>query len=140
MRVKPIKIIIDTNLWISFLIGMKSAAVIRDLLTNETIEIVMTDILESEIMAVASRPKFSRYFAPESCPRLMSFSQDYPLTNIPQRCRDPKDDYLLELANVSQANFLITGDQDLTGIKTIGKCQILTLAEYCMKVAKRSQC
>ena len=52
------------------------------------------------------------------------------MKNIPSRCRDPKDDYLLELALVSDADFLITGDKDLLDIKEIGNCQILTATEF----------
>jgi len=102
MHERHTKIIIDTNLWISFLIGMKTSAAIRHILTDGTVNIVMTDILQQEILKVASRPKFVRYFAPEACQRLLDFlrnrSDTYPLNVIPQRCRDPKDDYLLELA------------------------------------------
>ena len=97
----------------------------------------MTEILEKEIMTVASRPKFRHYFAPEACQRLLSFlrarSSDYNLTSIPARCRDPKDNYLLELARVSGANILVTGDKDLTDMRQFGKCRILTLSEFKQK-------
>lgn len=134
MQDRPAKIIIDTNLWISFLIGLKASPSMRQILTDGSVDIVMTDILEKEIMAVASRPKFQHYFAPEACQRLLSFlrarSSDYHLTSIPARCRDPKDDYLLELPRVSGANILVTGDKDLTDMRQFGKCRILTLAEF----------
>ena len=72
-------------------------------------------------MTVASRSKFARYFAPEACDRLLAFlrarSEDYPLGDIPKRCRDPKDDYLLELAHVADADVLVTGDADLTDMQ-----------------------
>ena len=50
MHEKPVKIIIDTNLWISFLIGLKSSSAVRSILTDGTVSIVMTDILQQEIM------------------------------------------------------------------------------------------
>ena len=131
---RHVKVIIDTNLWISFLIGLKSSPAIRSILTDGTVDIVMTDILQQEIMAVASRPKFARYFAPHACERLLAFlrarSKDYPLGDIPARCRDPKDDYLLELASVADADILVMGDKDLTDLQQFGHCQILTLAEF----------
>ena len=134
MHDRPVRIIIDTNLWISFLIGLKSSPAVRNILTDGTVSIVMTDILQQEIMTVASRPKFARYFAPEACDRLLAFlrarSEDYPLGDIPQRCRDPKDDYLLELARVADAYILVTGDKDLTDLLQFGRCQIMTLAEF----------
>ena len=138
MHDKTIKIIIDTNLWISFLIGSKAAFALRNILTDGKVEIVTTEILRSEIMAVASRPKFARHFAPESCERLLGFLHargvDYPLGDIPQRCRDSKDDYLLELARVADADFLITGDKDLTDLRLFGHCHIMTLAEFCQRL------
>ena len=134
MHDKPVKIIIDTNLWISFLIGMKSSSAIRRIMTDGSVSIVMTDILQAEIMAVASRPKFAGYFAPEACERLLEFlrarSDEYVLGDIPSRCRDPKDDYLLELARVSDADILVTGDKDLTDMCQFGRCKIMTLAEF----------
>ena len=94
----------------------------------------MTEILQSEIMTVATRPKFVRFFAPEACERLLTFlrsrSEKHPLSEIPQRCRDPKEDYLLELARVADADFLITGDKDLIEMHQMGRCQILTLDEF----------
>lgn len=118
----------------SFLIGLKSSPVVRSILTDGTVDIVMTDILQQEIMTVASRPKFARYFAPEACERLLAFlrarSENYPLGDIPARCRDPKDDYLLELARVADADILVTGDKDLTDLHQFGHCQILTLAAF----------
>ena len=141
MRDKPIKIIIDTNLWISFLIGLKASSTIRSIMTDGTVDIVMTEILKSEIMAVASRPKCARHFAPEACERLLDFlrarSEDYPLGDIPRRCRDPKDDYLLELARVADADILITGDKDLMEMRQFGHCQIQTLAEFNCKYSNR---
>ena len=47
MRDRPVRIIIDTNLWISFLIGLKSSPAVRNILTDGTVSIVMTDILVS---------------------------------------------------------------------------------------------
>ncbi len=133
MSGKHVKVIIDTNLWISFLIGLKSSSILRSILTDGKITIVMTDILQQEIMTVASRPKFSRYFAPDACERLLSFlrsrSEFHPLDEIPQRCRDSKDDYLLELARVSDADILVSGDEDLTEMKQFGHCHIITLSQ-----------
>ena len=134
MHDRPVRIIIDTNLWISFLIGLKSSPAVRNILTDGTVSIVMTDILQQEIMTVASRPKFARYFAPEACDRLLAFlrarSEEYPLGDIPHRCRDPKDDYLLELARVADADILVSGDKDLTDMHQFGRCQIMTIAEF----------
>ena len=41
MHDRPVKIIIDTNLWISFLIGLKSSPAVRSILTDGTVSIVI---------------------------------------------------------------------------------------------------
>ncbi len=54
----------------------------------------------------------------------------YQLENIMPRCRDPKDDYLLELAIVSKADYLVTGDKDLLDLDKIGTCRIVSAIEF----------
>ena len=41
MHGRHVKVIIDTNLWISFLIGLNSSPAIRSILTDGTVEIVI---------------------------------------------------------------------------------------------------
>jgi uncharacterized protein len=45
-------------------------------------------------------------------------------------CRDPKDNFLLALAQTSKATHLITGDKDLLSLKSFGKTKILTIAAF----------
>lgn len=127
------KIIVDTNLWISFLIGKKLSCLL-DLMSHENMELVVSHELLEEIANVASRPKFIKYFPPEHFAMLWDFMTQetilYQIDKIPARCRDPKDDYLLELALVSEADYLITGDKDLLAVGKIGLCQIVTVIEF----------
>ena len=58
---KPSKIIIDTNIWISFLIG-KELHYLKDLIVNEKVKIITTDQLIDEIRLVTSRDKLKKYF------------------------------------------------------------------------------
>jgi hypothetical protein len=61
---------------------------------------------------------------------LRGISDAVELKEIPARCRDPKDDYLLELAMASKAEFLLTGDDDLLEMKRVGFCRILTVRDF----------
>jgi hypothetical protein len=45
-------------------------------------------------------------------------------------CRDPKDNFLLALAQDGLADYLITGDRDLLSVKQLGKTQIVKLNEF----------
>ena len=57
----PIKVIFDTNIWISYLIG-KQLNDLTGLLSTQKIQIVLTAQLKEELIDVTRRPKFKRYF------------------------------------------------------------------------------
>jgi putative PIN family toxin of toxin-antitoxin system len=127
------KVIIDTNLWISFLIG-KELSYLKDLIVNEKIKIVTSDLLIAEIMLVTSRPKLKKYFQPEKVEELISLfdivAEKVKLKKIESICRDPKDDFLLAMAKESKADYLITGDKDLLDIKVYRNTEILTANKF----------
>ena len=56
------KIIIDTNLWISFLIG-KRLAVLNSLLTNSHLSVFVCDELLKEIETTSSKQKIRKYIS-----------------------------------------------------------------------------
>lgn len=127
------KIIIDTNLWISFLLKGRAFKDLLAVLSDERATLVSSQQSIDEFTSVASRPKFRKYISERQITAVLSFilqkAQIYPLENIPSRCRDPKDDYLLELAVVSGADYLLTGDDDLLSMHSIGECEIITVAK-----------
>ena len=45
-------------------------------------------------------------------------------------CRDPKDNFLLALANDGKADYLLTGDKDLLELKKFGKTKIITITGF----------
>jgi len=45
-------------------------------------------------------------------------------------CRDKKDNFLLALCQDGNADFLLTGDEDLLIIKKFGKTRIMSMTEY----------
>ncbi len=51
-------------------------------------------------------------------------------------CRDPKDTMVLGLALASSAEFVITGDQDLLVLKTIGETKIVNPRGFWLKLKK----
>ena len=62
MALKNDRLVIDTNLWISFLLSKRLSAL--DLLfQNSEIKLLFSDELMSEFIDVAHRPKFRKYFS-----------------------------------------------------------------------------
>ena len=134
---KPNKVIIDTNLWVSFLIG-KELHFLKDLIVNEKIKLVLSDQLLEELKLVTTRKKLKKYFDTEKVDELITLlkhvSEKVNITKIENVCRDPKDDFLLALARKAKAKYLITGDKDLLDIKVYGHTEILTLKSFTEKV------
>lgn len=52
------------------------------------------------------------------------------LSSITPRCRDPKDDCLLELAVQSKAIYLVSADSDLLDMGHVEGCRIMTFAQF----------
>lgn len=133
------RVIIDTNCWISFLIGRRLHRLV-DLLSDEHIELIVCNELLDEIRDVTSRTKFTRYFPNKDVESLLEFLQLIGETINPkqsvQLCRDEADDYLLALAIEANADYLVTGDQDLLVLKEIHNCRIVDAAEFEQVVCK----
>lgn len=69
---RPSKVIIDTNLWISFLIG-KELQNLKELVVSENVKLITTDQLIDELKIVTSREKLKKYFDSEKVAELISF-------------------------------------------------------------------
>lgn len=140
MQANKIRVIVDTNIWISSLIGRQLVS-LRELLSYPTIELIMTEQLLQEVLLVARRPKFAKYFQADDVVQLQEWMEhnmtNVPLGEIPARCRDPKDDYLLELAVQAKAIYLVSGDSDLLEIGTIGDCRIMTVQQFEKEIFKK---
>lgn len=132
-RRTKIRVVVDNNCWISFLIGRRLSKLV-DLLSNECVILVICSELLAELRDVTSRPKFAKYFNQSDVESLIDFMQIIGETIEPQQsvkiCRDAADDYLLALAAEAKAEYLVTGDDDLLVIKEIGACQIVDVSTF----------
>lgn len=127
------KVILDTNLWISFLISKKFHK-LDSLILNNKVKLIFSQELLEEFISVINRPKFKKFFNKKDVNLLLELFDIYgelvSIKSSVKLCRDPKDNFLLSLANDSRADFPLTGDQDLLSIKKIGKTRIISLNEY----------
>ena len=127
------KVILDTNLWISFLITRK-LDFLDTLLFTGKIELIFSKELIEEFLTVAKRPKFEKYFTDKNINTLLNLFDSYgkliEVKTSVDKCRDTKDNFLLNLAIDSNANYLITGDYDLLTLKMISKTKIITWTDF----------
>lgn len=70
MRSKSVRVIFDTNVWISFLIGKRLNS-IKKYITEGVITIVISEQLLKEIKTVTNREKLKKYFPKESVKELI---------------------------------------------------------------------
>lgn len=132
-KAKRIRVIIDTNLFISFLIGKRLKG-LKDVLINNQVELIFAEQSLQELKIVAQRPKFNKYFKLENIENLVdliySIGRVFVIDKAAQVCRDPKDDFLLELASKGKADYLVTGDNDLLELRSYKNTRIITISEF----------
>lgn len=116
MRRKKDRIIIDTNLWISFLLSKRTIGLDK-LFLQQSITLIFSQELLDEFIEVARRPKLKKYFNLSDLEELLLqinlHAEFVSVTSSINLCRDQNDNFLLSLAIDSNANYLLTGDKDL---------------------------
>ena len=127
------RVIIDTNLWISFLIT-NNLNILSELFLFERFQIIFSDELFNEFLDVARRPKFKKYFDEKSVQLLiqnisekLEFIEVASAINI---CRDLKDNFILALSIDGNADYIVTGDKDLLSLNGFKGKKIITINEF----------
>jgi len=98
---------------------------------------VFSQTLKEELRAVLQRPKFRKYITAENLAVFRAYLDAFPTTSVTsavELCRDPKDNFLLNLALDSQADYLLSGDEDLLVLGSVGSTSIMTLAEFAQQM------
>lgn len=133
MPTKPTRIIIDTNLWISFLIT-NDYSKLDDLLFSKNCLLVFCPELLNEFLAVAQRPKFRRFFSTENIESILEtieeFAEFIEIKSTVTICRDTKDNFLLSLSIDGNADYLLTGDKDLLELNQIENTVITSITDF----------
>lgn len=128
-----LKIIIDTNLWISFLISKDYSKLDKIIFENKA-KLLFSEELLAEFLAVIKRPKFRRFFTHEDTEELLEtiheFADFIDVKSSVTICRDAKDNFLLSLSKDGKADFLITGDKDLLELQTFENTKIITISNF----------
>ena len=126
--------VLDTNAIVSALLFNDSApgrALIRAL---DTGTILVSAALAQELQDVLNRPQFDRYITREERDEfLMAFMREAELVEITETvaaCRDPKDNQILELAVSGNADYIVTGDDDLLVLNPFRDIAIIAPADF----------
>jgi len=128
------KIVIDTNLWISFLIGKKLSG-LKNLLSNPNFTIYVCTELIEEIKKAISKPKIQKYLSADDEKDILELIDVFCIHIILYKkatspVRDAKDLFLLSLAETVQANYILTGDKDLLVLQTHNQTKIISYSDF----------
>ena len=131
MDVKPPKVVIDTNVFVSGIeFGGKPYQVLGHVY-QEKVKLIVSSPLLSELSEVL-RKKFA--YPPERIAQITKQLQEFaklvhPASSI-DVCRDPADNRVLEAALTGDCDYIVTGDPDLLDLKTYQNIQIVTPAQF----------
>jgi len=131
---KRLKIILDTNWYISASINRKSRRALYHLLINDNLTIFYSKELLNEYETVIFRRKFNKYINPEQVNRFIALVlvllKLVEIKTFVRLSRDDKDNFLLSMSLDCEADYLISGDPDLLELKSIGKTKIIPMSEF----------
>jgi uncharacterized protein len=131
------RLILDTNILLSALLSPLGApAKLLDAWERKRFTLVACDALIAELRDVAGRSFFRTRLRASAAELLAAGIRDFSFfcRNLPSGpvgpdfAPDPKDSYLLALAEASQAEFLVTGDKQLLSIRHHKSTRIISPA------------
>lgn len=130
---EKIKIIIDTNWWVSFIVSRKTGE-LPQFFFNDDLIFCFSQELSNEISETLTYPRLAKRINEKNLQAFTFFKQElakfYIITSIINICRDPKDNFLLALSKDANADYLITRDEDLLTLKKFENTLIVTLPEF----------
>jgi putative PIN family toxin of toxin-antitoxin system len=131
------RLILDTNILLSALLSPLGApGKLLSAWERKVFTLVACDSLIAEVRDVAGRPFFRARLRASTAELLAAGLRDFSLFCCdlptgpagPAFARDPKDSYLLALAEASHADFLVTGDRALLSLRQHKSTRITTVA------------
>ena len=130
------KVVIDTNVLVSSLIQRGYPyLIVNEIFDNRDIEMCISDELFEEYLNVLNRKKFSKFLDFEANARALlldieTYAKSYSPTVKLDIISDKDDNKLLELAEASKADFLITGNHHDFTINQYKATKIVNPKEY----------
>ncbi|MFN2262519.1 MAG: putative toxin-antitoxin system toxin component, PIN family [Psychroflexus sp.] len=129
------KIILDTNVIVSSLIQKNYPYLIVEHCIARNAVMCISNAILQEYLEVLSRPKFARFAdfktnAEFLIARLSEISKIYEPKVKLKIIKDEPDNRLLELADVSKADFIVTGNINDFTMEIYNKTKIVTPKEY----------
>ena len=134
------RVFLDANILISYLLNPNGTTpnnvVVESAWAGSYTLIVAEPLFQELINKATHKPWLVQRIAQQDVQRLVDavrvIAEIVPSITepIPSVTRDPKDDYILAYALVGQADYLVTGDDDLLVLKHVGVMKIVRPHEF----------
>lgn len=132
-----VRVVIDTNIFISGLLGSQASRQLIQLFRDKRIIPVISPELFNELIQVAGRKKFKDVITPLAIKTLSELIKSRSISVNPSKriniCRHPPDNRILECAVSGNAKFIITNDPDLLVLNPYRNITIISAWEYLIK-------
>ena len=131
------RVVLDSNILLSALLSPHGPPHrIYDAWRQRRFQLVTADVQIEELRRASRYAKFRDILKPHRVGLMLNNLQDAELlARLPDRhtAADPNDAWLLALADVAQADYLVTGDKrsGLLARQRIGRTRMLTATSFC---------
>ena len=128
------RFVLDNNILVSALLVKNSSPFWVIKKVEEMGVILYSEATLLELNQVLNRKKFIKYFTVEEkqefIVKLIESAELVVIKESIDVCRDPNDNKFLELAVSGDANFIISGDQDLLVLNPFRNIEIITSNDF----------
>ena len=143
------RVLFDTNLYLNYLVSPDPTGTAVDLALDAGAEGVFHLLLPDDVVAelasvIVRRPHLATRVGQTDLDallrRVLVFATPVPLLDDepPPVCRDPHDDYLIALAVLNAAGYIVTRDRDLLDLEEVAGIQILDPVTF-LKVMRSTE-
>ena len=126
-----LRVVFDPGVLVSAILSRSGApAEALDAWREGAFDLIVSPLLLDELEEVLLRPRFSEFASPD---HVRTYVDSLAVEGVafddpadpPRVTRDRDDDYLFALAVAAEANFIVSGDKDLTSVPG-PPCAVLT--------------
>lgn len=133
--------VFDTHVLMSGLLWRGTPHALPVQVRSNTLTLISSPALLMELSVVLERPKFDAILMRSNTSRAQTLTEVRKLADVIDPpplahpvCRDPDEDAVLALAIAAQADWVISGDDDLLCLGSFGEIPVLTPAQVLQRV------
>jgi putative PIN family toxin of toxin-antitoxin system len=127
----PLKIILDTNVWVSYFINARTDYLVRWIIDHDIAVYTSSELIQ-EIEEVLKRPKFKKQFpfpVRDFINLHRQISEEVHVTRQYDLAPDADDNFLFDLCKKVNADCLVTSDKKLLNYTASFGLEIITFNE-----------